>query len=88
MGQPNGNGQVQLPTKNPAKLRRYKVAFVFEHPANPGGEAIVVASDMPSAAGIFFAQVHNIDLPIKHANFVAMEDNRIIPSATIPHLPG
>ena len=85
-GQPSGAGQqIQLPTKNPANLKRFKAAFVFDHPGDPGGEAVIVADDMPAAVGIFFSQVHNIDLPIKHATFRVMDSALISPASILPH---
>jgi len=87
-GQQPGKDQIQLPTRKPATLKRFKVEFVFDHPAAPGGDAVVVAADMPAAAGIFFAQVHNIDLPIKQATFRAMDDSLISPASILPHMPG
>ncbi len=95
-GQQPGNGQthvvpsngtpIQLPTKPASKLKRYKVDFLFDHPGDPGGTAVVVAADMASAAGIFFAQVHNVDLQIKHATFRAMDDTRVVPASILPHI--
>ena len=87
MNQPANGQQVQLPTRHPSKLKRFKVEFVFDHPASPGGDAVVVAADMPAAAGIFFAQVHNIDLPIKNATFRVMDDSLISPASILPHMP-
>lgn len=85
---PSNGQQIQLPTRNPATMKRFKVVFVFDHAGDPGGEAMIVAADMPAAAGIFFAQVHNVALPIKHATFRAVEDAIIKPASILPHMPG